>query len=54
MEKFRYWVDDKCRQWLWWKKSCYRCSYELLCLFQDNQERIWKDIAEQKKTSEKD
>lgn len=52
MEKFRYtkeW-EDKCRQGIWWKESCNRCSHEMLCLFQQNQERIWKDIAEQEKT----
>ena len=55
MEKYRYtkeW-EDKCRQEIWWKKSCINCSYEMLCLFQQNQERQWKAIAEQKKTSEK-
>lgn len=54
-EKFRYtkeW-EDKCRQGIGWKKDCYRCAYEMLCLFQQNQERIWKDTATQKKTSEK-
>lgn len=40
MDKFRYtkeW-EDKCRQGIGWKKDCYRCSYEMLCLFQQNQE----------------
>lgn len=44
MEKFRYtkeW-EDKCRQGIGWKESCYKCSYELLCLFQKNQEWIRK------------
>lgn len=43
MEKFRYtkeW-EDKCRQEIWWKKSCEDCAFELLCLFQKNNER-WK------------
>ena len=55
MEKYRYtkeW-EDKCRQEIWWKKSCINCSYEMLCLFQQNQERQWKAIAEAKKTTEK-
>lgn len=53
MDKFRYtkeW-EDKCRQGIGRKKTCYRCSYEMLCLFQKNQERVWKDIAGQKKTT---
>jgi hypothetical protein len=44
MDKFRYtkeW-EDKCRQWIWWKENCSRCLFEALCLFQQNQERIWK------------
>lgn len=43
MEKFRYTKEgeDKCRQWIWWKKNCVRCLFETLCLFQYNQER-WK------------
>ena len=42
MEKYRYtkeW-EDKCRQEIWWKKSCEDCSFELLCNFQKNQERV--------------
>ena len=52
MDKFRYtkeW-EDKCRQGIWWKKTCYKCSYEMLCLFQQNQERICKDTAIQERT----
>ena len=44
MEKFRYtkeW-EDKCRQWIGWKVNCSRCLFEALCLFQQNQEIIWK------------
>lgn len=43
MEKFRYTKEgeDKCRQWIWWKKNCVKCLFETLCLFQYNQER-WK------------
>lgn len=55
MEKFRYtkeW-EDKCRQWIGWKENCRKCSFEMLCLFQQNQERICKDTRGQKKTSEK-
>ena len=55
MDKFRYtkeW-EDKCRQGIGWKKNCRKCSYEMLCLFQQNQEKIWRDTATQKKTSEK-
>ena len=50
MEKYRYtkeW-EDKCRQEIWWKKSCEDCLFEALCLFEKNQE--WKRA---KKTSEK-
>jgi hypothetical protein len=53
MEKFRYtkeW-EDRCRQRLERKKTCWKCNYELLCLFQQNQERLWKDIAGQEKTT---
>ena len=42
MDKFRYtkeW-EDKCRQWILRKKDCWKCSFELLCLFQQNQEKI--------------
>lgn len=55
MEKFRYTKEgeDKCRQGLWWKKTCHNCSYDMLCLFQQNQEKEWKATHEQKKTSEK-
>ena len=55
MDKFRYtkeW-EDKCRQGIGWKKSCYNCSYDMLCLFQQNQEKEWKATHDQKKTSEK-
>jgi len=53
MDKFRYWVEwDKCRQGIGWKETCWKCSFELLCLFQQNQERIWSDIHEAKKTSD--
>lgn len=54
MEKFRYTKEgeDKCRQGIGWKKSCADCSYDMLCLFQQNQEKVWKAIHEQKKTSE--
>lgn len=51
MDKFRYtkeW-EDKCRQGIGWKESCWKCSYEMLCLFQQNQEKILNDIAKQKK-----
>jgi len=55
MEKFRYTKEgeDKCRQWIWWKKSCYNCSFDMLCLFQQNQERIWKDTVKAKNNLEK-
>lgn len=56
MEKFRYTKEgeDKCRQGIGWKKSCYNCSYDMLCLFQQNQEKEWKAAThEAKKTSEK-
>lgn len=55
MEKFRYTKEgeDKCRQGIGWKKSCYKCSYDMLCLFQQNQEKIWNDTVGVKKTSEK-
>lgn len=42
MEKYRYtkeW-EDKCRQNIWWKKSCADCLFETLCLFQKNQEKV--------------
>jgi len=55
MEKFRYtkeW-EDKCRQGIGRKKSCAECSYDMLCLFQQNQEKEWKAIREAKKISEK-
>lgn len=42
MEKFRYskeW-EDKCRQWIWRKKTCYKCLFEMRCLFDQNQEKI--------------
>ena len=54
-EKFRYtkeW-EDKCRQGIGWKKNCYDCSYEMLCLFQQNQEKRCLDTHETKRTSEK-
>lgn len=54
MEKFRYtkeW-EDKCRQGIGWKKTCHRCSYEMLCLFQKNQE--WKDIQKTDDSTTKD
>jgi len=53
MDKFRYtkeW-EDKCRQGIGWKKSCWKCSYEMLCLFQQNQEKRCGGTATQKKTS---
>lgn len=42
MEKFRYTKEgeDKCRQWIGWKETCWKCSFELLCLFQKNQDRF--------------
>ena len=43
MEKYRYtkeW-EDKCRQEIWWKKSCEDCLFETLCLFEKNQDK-WK------------
>jgi len=55
MDKFRYtkeW-EDKCRQNIWWKKSCCRCLFEALCLFQQNQEKIWKVTHEVNETLEK-
>lgn len=55
MEKFRYTKEgeDKCRQSIGWKENCVKCLFENLCLFQQNQERIWKDIRGVKKISEK-
>lgn len=55
MDKFRYtkeW-EDQCRQKIWRKESCARCLFEALCLFQYNQERLWKDIHDQEKITEK-
>ena len=54
-EKFRFHKEgeDKCRQGIGWKKNCYDCSYEMLCLFQQNQEKRCRDIAGQRKTLEK-
>lgn len=55
MEKFRYtkeW-EDRCRQSIGWKENCVKCLFENLCLFQQNQERIWKDVRGVEKISEK-
>ena len=44
MEKYRYskeW-EDKCRYDLY-LKSCAECLFQNLCLFEQNQERIWND-----------
>lgn len=53
MEKeknYRYWKEKgECRQWLA-IKTCSRCLFENLCLFQQNQERIWSDTHEAEKT----
>ena len=53
MDKFRYTKEgeDKCRQGIGWKKSCCDCLFEALCLFESNQERIWKNTRGQKKTT---
>lgn len=52
MEQYRYWIEGwkECRYNLA-IEQCSRCLFENLCLFEQNQERIWKDIATQGKTS---
>jgi hypothetical protein len=53
--KYKYheiWKDE-CRQWIKWKESCAECCYDMLCIFQYNQEREWVKKHGQKKTSEK-
>ena len=52
MEKYRYWIEGwkECRYWLA-IEQCSRCLFENLCLFEQNQERVWNDTHEQKKTS---
>lgn len=52
MEKYRYWVDNKCRYNLY-LESCSRCLFENLCLYESNQERVWRDTHEVGKTTEK-
>lgn len=44
MENYRYWIENwkECRYNLA-IKSCCECLFQNLCLFEQNQERIWKD-----------
>lgn len=49
-KNYRYWKEKwECRYWLA-MESCARCLFENLCLFEQNQEKIW-DTAEAEQTS---
>ena len=51
MERYRYWKESwkECRYNLA-IKTCCECLFQNLCLFEQNQERLWSDIAIQEKT----
>ena len=50
-KNYRYWKEWECRYRLAIKK-CSHCLFENLCLFEQNQERLWSDIHGQDKISE--
>ena len=51
-KNYRYWKEkSECRHRLA-INSCSRCLFENLCLFEQNQERLWRDIHGQDKISE--
>lgn len=51
MEYYEYGKEkDKCRYGLY-LNSCRQCLFENLCLYESNQERVWKDTRGQEQTS---